>query len=252
VLLVPAIDVVDGRCVRLVRGSFADATRYPADPVETARAYAASGVRWIHVVDLDAAEGRGRDNRALVGRIRAATGCRLQVGGGVRSEADARRLLDLGVDRIVLGTVLMRSPREAAGWIERLGPRFAAGIDARAGRVKVAGWADDGGSLDVDAAAGLAALGVRWMVYTSIDRDGTLAGPDTPRTSLVARAAGLPTILSGGIGSQDDVLAAAAAADPLVAGIILGKALFEGRVDLDALIRRLPQDGPSPWDSPAG
>ncbi len=250
-LLVPAIDLVDGRCVRLLRGSFSEATLYPADPVETARAWAAAGVRWLHVVDLDAAEGKGRDNRALIARIRAAAGCRLQVGGGVRSEQDARQLLDIGVDRIVLGTVLARAPREAAAWIRRLGPRFAAAIDARGGRVKVAGWAADGGARDVDAAAGLAELGIGWVVYTSIDRDGTLAGPDIEGTNAVARAAGLPAILSGGIGSEDDVLRAADSADPLVAGIILGKALYEGRVDLAALIRRLPQEGASPWD-PAG
>ena len=248
-LLVPAIDLLDGRCVRLLRGSFSDATRYGSDPVETARAYAGSGARWLHVVDLDAAEGKGKDNRAVIARIREAAGCRLQVGGGVRSEEAARRLLDLGVDRIILGTVIARAPREAAGWIARLGPRFAAGIDARAGRVKVDGWAADGGARDVDAAAGLAGLGVRWLVYTSIDRDGTLAGPDIGGTNAAARAAALPTILSGGIGSEDDIARVIDAADPLVAGIILGKALFEGRVNLGALTRRYRQDSPSPWDS---
>jgi phosphoribosylformimino-5-aminoimidazole carboxamide ribotide isomerase len=252
VLLVPAIDLVDGRCVRLLRGSFDEATRYAADPVDTARAYTDAGARWLHVVDLDAAEGKGRDNRAVIARIRAAVGCRLQVGGGVRSEQDARQLLGIGVDRIILGTVLARAPREAAAWIARVGPCFAAAVDARGGRVKVAGWAADGGARDVEAAAGLTALGIRWLVYTSIDRDGTLAGPDIEGTNAVARASGLPTILSGGIGSQDDVLRAAEAADPLVAGIILGKALFEGRVDFAALTRRFPQAGPSPWDSPGG
>ncbi len=251
-LLIPAIDLLDGRCVRLLRGSFSQATRYDADPVETARSFAALGARWLHIVDLDAAEGRGKDNREVIGRIRAAVSCRLEVGGGVRAEQDAGRLLSLGVDRIVLGTVLVRSPRLAAEWIVRLGARFVGGIDARDGRVKVAGWAADAGIGDLEAAAGLAGLGIGGLVYTSIARDGTLGGPDIARTNAAARAAGLPTILSGGIGSAADVETAAAESDPLVAGAILGKALYEGRVDLGALIRRFPQEARSPWDGPEG
>ena len=249
-LLIPAIDLLDGRCVRLVRGSFAEATRYESDPVETARVFADTGARWLHVVDLDAAEGRGKDNRAVIARIRAAVDCRLETGGGVRSEEDARGLFALGVDRIVLGTVLVRAPGQVAEWVGRMGPRFVGGIDARDGRVKIAGWSADGGVADVEAAAGLAALGIRGLVYTSIARDGTLDGPDIPRTNAAARASGLPTILSGGIGSSADVEAAAAQADPLVAGVILGKALYEGRVDLAALIRSFPQESRSPWDDP--
>lgn len=251
-LLIPAIDLLDGRCVRLLRGSFSQATRYDADPVEMARSFADLGARWLHVVDLDAAEGRGKDNRDVIGRIRAAVSARLEVGGGVRTEQDAGRLLALGVDRIVLGTVLVRSPRLASEWIARLGSRFVAGIDARDGRVKIAGWSADAGVSDVEAAANLAGLGITGLIYTSIARDGTLGGPDVPRTNAAARAARLPTILSGGIGSAADVETAAAEADPLVAGIILGKALYEGRVDLGALIRRFPQESRSRWDGPEG
>lgn len=251
-LLIPAIDLLDGRCVRLLRGSFSEATRYDADPVEMARSFAGLGARWLHVVDLDAAGGGGKDNRAVIARVRAAVGCRLEVGGGVRVEQDARRLLSLGVDRIVLGTALVRTPLLAAEWIARLGPRFVGGIDAYDGRVKIAGWSADAELSDIQAAAGLAGLGIGGLVYTSIARDGTLAGPDIDRTNAAARAAGLPTILSGGIGSAADVETATAEADPLVAGIILGKALYEGRADLGALIRRFPQESHSPWDGPAG
>ena len=159
-------------------------------------------------------------------------------------------MLELGVDRIVLGTVLVRSPREVAAWTARLGPRFVGGIDARGGMVRIAGWSADAGVRDVDAAAGLAGLGLRGLIYTSIERDGTLGGPDIERTNAAARAAGLPTILSGGIGTDADVEAAASAAGPLVVGIILGKALYEGRVDLGALLKRFRQDAPSPWDFP--
>jgi phosphoribosylformimino-5-aminoimidazole carboxamide ribotide isomerase len=247
-LLVPSIDLRAGRGVRLLRGSFSQETEYAPDPVETVRGFCAAGARWVHVVDLDAAEGRGADNRGVIRRIREAVPCRLQVGGGVRSEEQARRLLDLGVDRLVLGTVLVRSPESVREWVSRLGPRFAAGLDAFDGRVRVSGWTEEAGLGDTEAAAGLGALGLRWLVYTNISQDGTLAGPDIPRTNAAARAAGLPTIVSGGIGSEEDVEAVARRGDPLVAGVILGRALYEGRVDLGRLLSRFPQQAPCPWD----
>jgi phosphoribosylformimino-5-aminoimidazole carboxamide ribotide isomerase len=239
-LVVPAIDLRAGRCVRLVQGSFASATVFPLDPTEQARRFVDAGVRMIHVVDLDAAEGKGPDNRAAISAIRAAVTCALEVGGGVRSDDDARRLVDLGIERIVVGTALAASPRTVGGWVDRFGRRFVAGIDARAGRVRVAGWAADGGIADIDLAGRLAEIGIIGLVYTNISVDGTMAGPDTERTAEVARAAGLPTILSGGIGSEADV-EAAAGADPLVVGAIVGRAMYEGRIDLAALLARFPQ-----------
>jgi phosphoribosylformimino-5-aminoimidazole carboxamide ribotide isomerase len=265
-LLVPAIDVRNGRCVRLLRGDFGSATQYPDDPAETARRFADAGVRWIHVVDLDAAEGKGRDNRSTIDRIRRSVSCGLEVGGGVRSEEQAARLFDLGVELLVLGTVLVRSPQTVAAWVRRLGSRFIGGVDARDGTVRVAGWTEDGGRLDTDVAAELAGVGIRGLIYTNISRDGTLSGPDVERTNAVARASGLPTLISGGIGSAEDVEAAARRRDQLVAGVILGRALYESRLDLSALVKAYPQ-GPqaaphqtpdllsaedSPWSRPAG
>lgn len=237
--------------MRLLRGSFAAATRYSDDPVATAKGFADAGARWIHVVDLDAAEGRGGDNLAVIERIRRAIPCRVEAGGGVRGAEAARRLLAAGVDRIVVGTVLVRRPQEVAGWARSLGPRIAAGIDARDGEVRIAGWTEDSGRTDVAVASGVAGLGIRFLIYTNINRDGTLAGPDIDRTNAAARAAGLPTLLSGGIGSEQDVEEVAARADPLVVGIILGKAVYESRVDLAALFTRHRQEAVSAWDSPA-
>jgi phosphoribosylformimino-5-aminoimidazole carboxamide ribotide isomerase len=239
-LVVPAIDLRAGRCVRLVQGSFASATVFPVDPADQARRFVEAGVRMIHVVDLDAAEGKGLDNRAAISAIRAAVPCALEVGGGVRSDDDARRLVDLGVERIVVGSVLAGSPRTVGGWVDRFGRRFVAGIDARAGQVRVAGWTTDAGIVDTDLAGRLAELGIIGLVYTSIAVDGTMAGPDVGRTAEVARAARLPTILSGGIGCGAD-FEAAAGADPLVVGAIVGRAMYEGRVDLAALLARFPQ-----------
>ena len=239
-LVVPAIDLRAGRCVRLVQGSFSSATVFPLDPAEQARRFAGAGARMIHVVDLDAAEGNGIDNRAAVSAIRSAVPCALEVGGGVRSDENARQLVDLGVERIVVGTLLVRDPRRVAGWVGRFGRRFVAGIDARAGRVRVSGWTTDGGVADTELAGRLAEIGIAGVVYTSIAVDGTMAGPDVARTVEVARAAGLPTILSGGIGSGADVEAAAGAGSPVV-GVIIGRAMYEGKVDLAGLIARFPQ-----------
>jgi phosphoribosylformimino-5-aminoimidazole carboxamide ribotide isomerase len=250
-VLLPAIDLRAGRCVRLLRGSFDAVTRYADDPVAVAKGYADAGARWIHVVDLDAAEGKGADNAAVLERIRAAVPCRIEAGGGVRTLDAARRLLGLGLDRVVVGTTLVRDPAAVAGWVKELGPRFAAGVDAVDGEVKVAGWKEGTARRDTDVAAGIAGLGISFMIYTNISRDGTLAGPDLDRTNAAARAAGVPTVLSGGIGSERDVHEAAERGDPLLAGVILGKALYEGRLDLAALISRYPQRAGSSWDSPA-
>ena len=251
-LLVPAIDLRDGRCVRLLRGNFSSATRYPGDPVTVALRFQETGIRWIHLVDLDAAEGRGKDNLSTIERIRGAVSCRLEAGGGVRSEAQAARLFAIGVDMIVLGTVLVRSPSDVAAWVSRLGRRFIGGVDARDGMVRVSGWTEDGGRVDTEVAAGLAEIGVSGLIYTNISRDGTLEGPDVERTNAAARASGLPTLLSGGIGSKRDLENAASQKDPLVAGVILGKALYESRLDLSELVTMFPQSADSPWDHAAG
>jgi len=248
-LLVPAIDLRAGRCVRLLQGSFSDVTSYSADPVDTARGFESDGARWIHVVDLDAAEGRGADNTAVIQRIRRAVTCRMEVGGGIRSLEAARAVLDLGVDRLVVGTLLVRDPREVSRWAELAGPRFAAGVDARDGRVRISGWTEESARADTEVAAELAGLGMRWLIYTSISQDGTLAGPDVAHTAAVARAAGLPTIVSGGVGSPEHVEAVARCEEPLIAGVILGKAVYEGRLSVNDLVRRYPQAGPSAWDA---
>jgi phosphoribosylformimino-5-aminoimidazole carboxamide ribotide isomerase len=165
----------------------------------------------------------------------------------VRTEADARALAELGVERIVVGTALVRAPREVAGWASSLGALFVGGIDARDGRVKVSGWTEDADLSDTEAAVRLAGLGLRGMIYTNIARDGTLAGPDIERTRRAAAAAGLPTVLSGGIGSRADVEAVFRLRDPLIAGVIVGKALYEGAVDLPELLASFSGEPDPAW-----
>ncbi len=237
-LIIPAIDLMNGKCVRLLRGRYDRSRVYDERPADMALRLAQAGPAWLHVVDLDAARGDA-DNRGAIEAIRRAVSCRIQVGGGIRSAGDVKRLLELGVDRLILGTVLATEPGTASEWLRRYGAgRFAAGIDARDGRVKVKGWVKDGGRDDQGLALGLATAGLERLVYTSIGRDGTLAGPDIERTNLVAKAAGIPTLLSGGIGSEEHVELVARERHPLVRGVITGKAIYEGKIDLARLIAR--------------
>ena len=261
--LIPAIDLLGGACVRLHQGSFDSARRYASDPVEVALGFARAGACWVHVVDLDAARGAGarsagvgaearypcganrgaiRRIREALGRAGEAPGCRLEVGGGIRTEQDLAELTEAGVDRLVLGTVLVREPQRVAAWVAARqtagGPELWAGIDARDGRVRVAGWQEEGGLEDLELARRARELGLEGIVYTSIARDGTLSGPDIERTNRVAEACGLPVILSGGIGSVEDVERVERRRAVGVAGVIVGKALYEGRVDLAELLRR--------------
>ena len=240
-LILPAIDLLDGRPVRLTRGDFDAVTDYARDAAGTAVELERAGARWLHIVDLDAARGSG-DNRALIAAIRGAVGLRLQVGGGVRTLADARRLLDIGVDRVVVGSALARDPRLPERWAAQVGDRLVAGIDADAGVVKTHGWLAGGGVADTELAACMQNQPVCAIVYTSIARDGTLAGPDIERTVAVARAARRPVILSGGIGAPHHVDAVAELRAEGVVGAIIGKAWIEGRVDLGELLQRYPQD----------
>ena len=245
-IVIPAIDLLGGSCVRLAQGSYASARRYAGDPAEVALGFARAGVRWVHVVDLDAARGLAGANREAIRRIRGALGAaRLEVGGGIRSAEDLAELSAAGADRLVLGTVLVRAPAEVAAWVSAreaagAGPELWAGIDARDGQVRVSGWEEESGLEDLELARRARELGLGGIIYTSIARDGTLAGPDIERTNRVAEAGGLPVILSGGIGSPADVDRVARERVEGVVGVIVGKALYEGRVDLEQLIRRFP------------
>lgn len=236
--VIPAVDILGGRCVRLYQGDYERSTVYDYDPADAAREFAAAGARRIHLVDLDAARG-GSNNRETIRRIRAAVDCLIEVGGGVRSEDDVRELVEIGVDRIVVGTMMVRSPQEVAAWASRY-PCLIAGIDAREGMVRVSGWEDGTGLSDLEAARWAGEHGMRAIIYTDISRDGTMSGPSFDRTAAVAAAAGLPVILSGGVRGPEDV--AAASRTEGVVGVITGRALYEGRIDLRSVIERY-QDG---------
>jgi len=231
VIIFPAIDIRGGRCVRLVEGDFGRETVFDVDPADAARRWAEAGATWLHVVDLDGAREGRPVNVEAVRRIRSAVDLPIQLGGGLRTEQDILAAFDLGVDRVVLGTAALRSPelvtRAATRWADRL----AVGLDARDGRLSVAGWLEQTDATVEDVALRLRQAGVQCFIATDIRRDGTLAGPnlDALRTLVGLLARGV--IASGGIGSLADVEAVATIG---VDGVIIGRALYDGRVDLAA------------------
>lgn len=235
--VIPAIDILGGECVRLVRGDYQEATIYDRDPVAMARKFAEAGARRIHVVDLDAARGDSRTNRKKIRKIRRAVDATIQLGGGIRRDEDIEELLDLGIDRLVIGTAFARRPEAVAGWVAHYGDVFLVGIDALDGVVRISGWEKETQHRDVDLAKRANEARVAGIIYTSIERDGTMDGPDIERTNAVADASGLPVILSGGIGSMDDLEAVRTKSAKNVVGVIVGKAIYEGTVDLEEVFR---------------
>jgi phosphoribosylformimino-5-aminoimidazole carboxamide ribotide isomerase len=236
--LIPAIDLLAGRCVRLEQGDYARATVYRDDPAEQAAAFAAHPIPRLHVVDLDGAREGVPRNADAVRRVVASAGrVPVQLGGGIRSLAAVEAALATGADRVVLGTAALRDPELLAEACRRHPGRVAVGIDAREGRVAVAGWLETTATRALDLARRAEAAGAAAIVYTDIARDGMLAGPNLAAAAEVAAAVGIPVIASGGIGSEADL--ERAAATPGLAGAIVGKALYTGAVDLGRALRRL-------------
>jgi len=231
--LIPAIDLLGGRCVRLAQGRYDRATEYGDDPAAMATRFVTSHIRRLHVVDLDGARSGTPANRAAVGAIVAAAGeVPVQLGGGIRSLAIAEETLALGVERVIFGTVALRDPelvREAA---RRFPGRVAVGIDAKDGRVAVEGWLEESETSVVELARRFEDAGVAALVHTDIARDGMETGPNLEATIELARAVGIPVIASGGVGSLEHVRRAAEAGREGVAGVIVGRALYTGAVDL--------------------
>ncbi len=234
--LYPAIDVRDGRIVRLRQGDYAQETRYPDSPLEVAQRYAEAGASWLHLVDLDAARGGGYTLAPLLASIKASTRLQVQSGGGVRGEADLVVLLEAGCDRVVIGSLAVRDPERVAGWIARHGSeRITVALDARQDgdgrwRLPVAGWTEQSG-VELDAMLDYyAAAGLRHLLCTDIDRDGMLSGPNLALyRDIRKRAPALLLQASGGIRDLADITAAREAG---CAGAVLGKALLDGRFEL--------------------
>ena len=226
--LYPAIDLRGGRCVRLHRGDFAQETVYGDDPVAVAKGFEAAGAPWVHVVDLDAARGQG-SNRELVAAIAAAVSVPVQTGGGVRDAS----LLDDGAARIVLGSMAVSEPPAAAALIAERVDQVAIGLDHRDGEVMVRGWEAGSGVPLLEAVAWPEFIGAAVFVVTNIERDATMTGPDVDGLAAVIDVAASPVIASGGVGTLDDIRAVR---DIGAAGVIVGKALYEGRFSVEEAV----------------
>lgn len=230
-ILFPAIDLKDGKAVRLLRGEMASATVFNESPADQARAFAEQGFEWLHLVDLNGAfEGRPV-NAAAVEAILAAVDLPVQLGGGIRDLATIERWLDLGVRRVILGTVAVKNPDLVRDACRRFPGQVVLGIDARGGRVAVEGWAEVSEITATELARRFEDAGAAAIVYTDIDRDGALQGANVAATRALAEAVATPVIASGGVASLDDIAAFHAIADSGIEGVISGRALYDGRID---------------------
>ena len=236
-ILYPAIDLKDGQCVRLLRGAMDEATVFSDDPAAQARAFQDAGCAWLHLVDLNGAFAGQPVNGAAVRAILDATTIPAQLGGGIRDMATIEGWLDKGIARVILGTVAVENPdlvREAA----RAFPgRVAVGLDARNGRVATRGWAEETEMLVTELATRFEDAGIAAIIYTDIDRDGAMGGPNIGATAALARAVGVPVIASGGVSSLADLLALKDTG--VIAGAISGRALYDGKLDLKAALAAL-------------
>lgn len=236
-ILYPAIDLKDGACVRLLRGDMEKATVFGSDPAAQAAAFAAAGCEWLHIVDLNGAFAGQPVNAAAVEGILARVSVPCQLGGGIRDMATIAMWLEKGLARVILGTVAVESPalvREAAAAFPG---RVAVGIDARAGFVATRGWAEETTVRATDLARSFEDAGVAAIIYTDIDRDGAMQGPNIPATEALARAVTIPVIASGGVSSLADLVALRDTG--VIAGAISGRALYDGALDLGAALAAL-------------
>jgi len=237
VIVIPAIDLRDGRCVRLTQGRKSDVTVYSEHPIAVAKEFAAAGAEMIHVVDLDGAfSGSGSTNREVVKQIVSEVDVPVEFGGGIRSLEDVQELCDAGVARVVLGTVAAESPHLLRDLVNRFSTRICVGIDARDGRVMTRGWEATSPVMAVDLARSVAECGVKRIIYTDIARDGMLVGPNIEQTLAVVRAANVSVTASGGVSSVDDLKRLGVTGEPLLDSVIVGKALYEGKFKLEDAI----------------
>lgn len=232
--IIPAIDLKEGRCVRLAQGRMDSATRYGDDPIAVANSFQVAGAERIHIVDLDGAiAGSVSPNRLVVRSIVDTLKIPIQFGGGVRSASDIESLIDSGVTLIILGTVATQSRDTLKSLVDKFGSKICVGIDARDGVVMTHGWAAATNLSAVEFAIEVARLGVQRVIYTDIKRDGMLSGPNIDQTVALARAAQIKVTASGGVSSLNDIEQLCAADEPLVDSVIVGRALYERRFTLE-------------------
>jgi phosphoribosylformimino-5-aminoimidazole carboxamide ribotide isomerase len=236
VILFPAIDLKDGACVRLKQGAMSEATIFNEDPAGQARAFEEAGFRWLHCVDLNGAFAGRSVNADAIGAIRKSIRLPIQLGGGIRDIASVERWLAAGITRVILGTAAVTDPsfvREAA---RSFPGRIVVAADAKGGKVATKGWADMSELTPSELGKRFEDAGVAAILFTDIDGDGLLGGLNVAATAALARAISIPVIASGGVGSLADIDGLIAAAEPNVEGVVIGRALYDGRLDVRTAI----------------
>ena len=232
-LIFPAIDLRDGQVVRLTEGDYDQMTVYGTDPLAAAASFKAAGAEWLHVVDLDAAKDGGQKNFAIIERLAKESGLRLEVGGGARSEESARRYLDAGVFRVIVGSAAVENPQMLEALAAKYPGRIAAGVDAKNGFVAIHGWRTVTDIPAYDFVKKLPGQGVDTVIYTDISRDGKLMGPNLDAYERLNKVQGLRVVASGGVSCIENVVSLA---QMNLYAAIIGKALYAGKIDLKQAI----------------
>jgi len=233
-IIYPAIDLLGGRCVRLQQGDYERVTVYSDDPLAMARTFLEAGSKWIHMVDLDAAKTGIPTNHLIIASVATTLGLKVQTGGGIRNMDTLDRVLDSNITRAILGTSAVRDRQFTEKAVSRYGSRIAIGIDAKNGEVAVDGWTNKSGMNVLDFARAMESIGVQTVIYTDISRDGMLLGTETQGIIELVRETKLSVIASGGIGTYSDVYDAKSTG---ASGVIIGKAIYEGKVDLKTCLQ---------------
>lgn len=239
-IILPAIDLRNGKCVRLLQGRLEDETVFADDPVEMARRWQENGAEYLHLVDLDGAFQGAPMHLPIVQKIKEATGLPVELGGGIRDMATIAKVLASGVDRVILGTVAVSNPELLANACAEFGERIVLGLDARDGKVAIKGWVDVTEKSAVELACELKEKGVRRIIFTDISRDGMLSGPNLKSIEELASKTGIPVIASGGVNVLADIVNLKKIAG--VEGVITGKALYTGSLNLSEAIQAARRD----------
>lgn len=233
-ILLPAIDMKDGQCVRLQKGAFSTASQVADSAVETAKAFSAAGAKWVHMVDLDGARAGVRTNFPYIREVIAQSGLFVELGGGIKTKEDVDEVAEAGVARLVIGSVAVTNPEVVDYALERYGGRVAVGIDCLDGRVRTAGWEQDSGLSGLELARRMEEKGVKTLIFTDIATDGMLSGPNFDQLTALQKAVKCNIVASGGVTTLDDVKRLR---DMGLYGAIIGKAYYAGTLDLAEAIR---------------